>query len=325
MAHSRKRTLYQVTRLTAFLCISFAILSGEAGKEMNWVAENALCCMKHFEGQTSLVIRLKKSLLDQLPKELHHLFSTTKTNEQISFTFTYGKDFKAPIFKDKQEFFNQDKTENSHYFLHTPLFYKDNKAQNVTFKQLAALLHSKQVAWYTGAGISAGTVPTMNQLEESLGFIGKNSKEKLLSFISRALQKPQQICSTMDDFFYQCNHGKPTKAHEALANYLSKKEELLFTENLDLLHEQAGSSPTRIDNPNSFKKNYTLKKLQNIDCIICIGLSHDDRGFLGYYKTCNPTGKLLALCLEQPTYLSKTDYFMKDDAQKILPKLVKVD
>ena len=311
-------------RLFLLLYIPLFSQCSDPTKEMNWVSENALCCIKYFDGQTSFVIRLKKSVYDQLSKNQQDSLTPIKTNQQISFQFIYGKEYEAPTFTDMEEFFTQDKQENPHYFLHTPLTYIENNTQHITLKELTALLCTKRVAWYTGAGISAEVVPTMNILEESLGFKGTSRDERILSFISQALQNPQQICNTMNNFTHQCYNGEPTKAHRALANYLQKKEDILFTENLDHLHELTGSKPVRIGNPTSFKELYPEKKLQQIDYIICIGLSYDDRGYLGYYRACNPSGILVAICLEKPKYLGPTDYYLQEDAQEVLPKLLEM-
>jgi len=52
-------------------------------------------------------------------------------------------------------------------------------------------------------------------------------------------------------------------------------------------------------------------------------LSHDDRGFLGWYKKYNPEGTIIALDLGKPSYLSEKDFILKGDIQEVIPALEK--
>ena len=97
-------------------------------------------------------------------------------------------------------------------------------------------------------------------------------------------------------------------------------ESIIFTENLDTLHEKTGVAVQRID-VDRVEKDFPPQILKTIDVIVCIGLSFDDRGFLGYYKKHNPSGIIIALCLEQPSYLGATDYYSEGDAQQMVPIL----
>jgi NAD-dependent SIR2 family protein deacetylase len=57
--------------------------------------------------------------------------------------------------------------------------------------------------------------------------------------------------------------------------------------------------------------------------VITVGLSYDDRGFLGWYKENNPNGKIVAVNLSQPSYLGNEDFILKEDCQKAIPELEK--
>ena len=63
------------------------------------------------------------------------------------------------------------------------------------------------------------------------------------------------------------------------------------------------------------------KDLEEVEAIVCIGLSKDDCGFLAWYKANNPDGLLVAIDLEKLNYLAKEDYFVQGDLQKIVPQL----
>lgn len=210
------------------------------------------------------------------------------------------------------------------YHVHTPLIQHNKKFKNISTDNLRKLMHNKSIAWYTGAGISATVVPTMASLEKSLGMISLIKDENSSDFISNILINPEHTALIMRSFYEQCLYGKPTVAHKAITSYIQcNKNCMLFTENLDILHEHAEINPIRINDPISFKNNVSEQTLKNIDIFICVGLSHDDRGLLGYYKHHNPAGIIIAQCLDQPKYLGETDYFLQGDAQEIIPALIK--
>lgn len=98
------------------------------------------------------------------------------------------------------------------------------------------------------------------------------------------------------------------------------KKTQIITENLDYLHEYTGIMPYRIHGDH-LRKQIHPSNLREIDYILCIGLSFDDRGFLGWYKAHHPNGKIIAIDLMQPSYLGNEDYLIQRDLQKIIPKI----
>lgn len=69
------------------------------------------------------------------------------------------------------------------------------------------------------------------------------------------------------------------------------------------------------------KNNVTPEDLKKIYAIITIGLAHDESGFLHWYKQYNPTGIIIAMNIEQPDYVSESDYMCTGDIQKTIPHL----
>jgi hypothetical protein len=59
-----------------------------------------------------------------------------------------------------------------------------------------------------------------------------------------------------------------------------------------------------------------------VNVIVCVGLSHDDRGFLAYFKKHNPEGVIIAIDKGNPDYLSNNDYIVREDLQIVLPIMV---
>lgn len=199
----------------------------------------------------------------------------------------------------------------------SPLVNHDDKPCELDISELANLLNTKQVAIYTGAGISAGIVPTMTQLEEEIGLIGDN-KTNFLCFVKHCLTNPQESLSVLSNFFNACLNGKPTDAHYAVKKISELKGWAVLTENIDLLHQSTGILPLGRACLNTSHDPEILKK---IDLILTIGLATDESGFLNQYKKFNPNAIVASINLNSSNYLSNKDYLIKGDAQKILPIL----
>jgi NAD-dependent SIR2 family protein deacetylase len=101
-----------------------------------------------------------------------------------------------------------------------------------------------------------------------------------------------------------------------------QKDTQIMTENFDFLQEQAGVKPSRVSGER-LKSDIDPEWLKEIDGIICIGLSYDDRGLLGWYKKINPAGKIISLDFNQPSYLGVDDYLVQGDLQTTLPEVEK--
>jgi hypothetical protein len=84
------------------------------------------------------------------------------------------------------------------------------------------------------------------------------------------------------------------------------------TENLDCLHEYSGILPYRINAEEL--REIASSQLHNIDYVVCVGLSYDDKGFLGWYKKNNPKGKIIAIDLGHPSYLGDEDFIILETA-----------
>ena len=90
-----------------------------------------------------------------------------------------------------------------------------------------------------------------------------------------------------------------------------------MTENFDFLHQRTGVLPYCI-NAGSLLKNVSPQDLQKISVVVCVGLSHDDRGFLGWYKRHNPQGTIIAFDIGMPGYLDAHDFIVQGDAQETI-------
>ena len=182
--------------------------------------------------------------------------------------------------------------------------------------ELTAVVRDKKVLFYSGAGLSlASNVPAMNELNELLGL---EVSERFLFSLEGALDNPREFASKIRKFHEASLFSTPTKAHFALKDLSVFKNIRIVTENLDALHETSGIYPYRVD-PDHLRNEVGGQALAQFDYIICVGLSYDDRGFLGWYKQHNPQGKIIAIDLNQPSYLGDEDFLVRGDIQEILP------
>lgn len=135
----------------------------------------------------------------------------------------------------------------------------------------------------------------------------------ILTNSNTALEKFSQFCNI-------AFHWEPTPAHVALAKIATKKWTTICTENFDRLQERTWIKAYHISWDDMLQR-YNPEYFKEIDAIICIWLSHDDRGLLWWYKQHNPQGKIIAFDLQQPEYLGDEDYLLQWDVQKILPEI----
>lgn len=202
----------------------------------------------------------------------------------------------------------------------------NGKPCSITSEACATLIRGAQVLLYTGAGISAGAVPTMNQILERLDLIPQNLNQRQVH-IHSTLNNPEKYHKAMDDFYQACNFGQPTAAHWSLAHLSEKFSWPLLTENLDQLHQITGIEVRNRTSTDSWYKQFFIEPQSNtllcFDFIIAIGLSNDESGLLEWYKKQCPSVRIVAINLEQPPYLDDNDLFVKGDAQVVLPEIEK--
>jgi len=192
--------------------------------------------------------------------------------------------------------------------------------QEMDTPQLAELLKSKRVLFYTGAGISMGG--GVHGMDDLLKNFQIDLAQKADGFLKTSVSDPEAIKKDLQNFIDAMHKSPATPAHKSLARLAQKLKCKLFTENNDTLQEKTGVRAEHISGP-WLRENIQKEWLKEIDAVITIGLSADDRGFLGWYKENNPTGKIIAVNLSQPSYVGDEDFLLKGDLQKIIPELEK--
>lgn len=223
--------------------------------------------------------------------------------------FSYGQ---KSSYSDKKLHCCSEKADSKAYYLKTPRHC--SKASPTKIAKEDIFLEPKRFIFYTGAGLSrAAGIPIMRELEDCLGLRTQDWLTNIQVF-------PDELLDKIHDFWRACFLTNPTIAHLELKTICQAFDTPLFTENLDALHEKSGWLPHRIDAP-SFSKAWEGDFFQSIDLVICLGLSQDDKGFLAWYKTQNPKGKILAVNFSMPTYLGSEDLWCQEDVQLLLPYL----
>jgi Sir2 family len=203
-------------------------------------------------------------------------------------------------------------TTGPRYHYETPLKFENQNPTQLGKQELIELIKNKKCIFYTGAGISMqGNVAGMAELMQNLKL--ENGTQE---FLKAAWKCPKELCTAFENFCKSAIHTPPTPAHFALKKLAEEKSAAIITENVDLLQQRTGIEPI-------FAYSNALALLpaenwQELEAIICIGLSYDDRGLLARYKKHNPHGILVAVDLKTPTYISDKDYVCLGDLQEIL-------
>ncbi len=271
---------------------------------------------EYIQGVTVLRLQVVGKLLPYLTSREQQKFVHTAIDGQDVWTYSYSQHaitelaIKLP-----------SPVETSMGMMHEPLVTSGKRVRKMSIVELAKTINTKKIVFYTGAGISAGVVPTMNELLAQLSFDQDlSSPEIRMSLVKKILMDPESFLIPMDRFFRACLYGTSTKAHAAITSILQCKQDGLLTENFDFLHERSGIDPLKCAQED-WLRNIASEDLKQIEVIIAVGLAHDERGFLKWYKTENPHGIIVAINREQPTYLGQEDYLMLGDAQEILPNV----
>lgn len=257
-----------------------------------------------------LMVTCDRFSLIELSEENQKLFK--KINEM----FVYSN------FEDVFEYINS--SDNSEVVSDIDRLVCNGNPKKISVKELSKIIKTKKVIFYTGAGISAGSVPTMDELMKDLGISENLKKESnLQKYIADIIKYPKPYIEVLRNFFGKCKNAAPSKAHIIISEIVSKQNQLLVTENLDQLHQKTGLMPVVLAGCDVYSKDENIKSaLIKADFVIAIGLNSDESGFLKFYKKLNPEGKIISINLKNTDYLSDNDLIIVGDVQNLFDKLV---
>ncbi|MBA3237500.1 MAG: hypothetical protein H0T62_04005 [Parachlamydiaceae bacterium] len=242
--------------------------------------------------------------------------SANNEKKQYIFSYEWKKD-ELPIINLPRKPENDRGSNTAAYLVDKRRIFEHSAPQVMSEDELISIISNKKILFYTGAGLSvASDVPSMTQLYDLLGL--KVGDEFGFS-LQNALRDPSKFSKKIITFHDACFFSPPTEAHWALAKLAIFKNTKIVTENLDCLHEYSGILPYRINAEEI--RGIGGSQLSNIDYVICIGMSYDDRGFLGWYKNNNPSGKIISIDLGNPSYLGDDDFIIQADLQDLIPSL----
>lgn len=222
---------------------------------------------------------------------------------------------------------------SSDYYFHAAQFYRNNqeaKSSNPEIIQAALNDPQKRVAIYTGAGISisAGIKGSEAYLKSLIGDNATRSitNTDMETLIRRLESNPKSVLQAIEDFNRSLYFTPPSPAHIAIAKLSHRPETIVFTENLDSLHQRSGISPIVMKPAQEMLSELDIEELKKIDVLITTGLSHDDRGFIAYLRELNPQLQIIANAHpgEVPDFINPNnalDIFVPGDAQEIFPEL----
>ncbi len=193
---------------------------------------------------------------------------------------------------------------------------------------------NKSITIYTGAGISVAA-----GIDDIAGYnsriTGNRERAKTAADFGKAAtrlkDKPGEVLNLVKEFYESFYFTNPTLAHEAIADLATtiNKPLPVFTENHDLLHQKTGINTIIMKPADQMKQYLNEDMIRKLDCIVCTGLSHDDRGFIAYLRNINPNIKIIgnALAGQKPNFLiegEQKDIYLPGNAHEIFPELLKL-
>jgi NAD-dependent SIR2 family protein deacetylase len=256
------------------------------------------------DGAVEVVIDIDFELYKSLPLKVQALFS--KTPAGYSYRHMKAQPNKSIVCDDQEPCPDDQK------------LVGEGMPTPISTTELAQIIKNQKVIFYTGAGISAGCVPVMANLEKELGLTDLEKTRNYRDFLVRFFEQIEHHIKTMEAFFCTCEYAGPSVAHKALAQIAMQYKHPLFTENIDQLHQKTGLTPVVMPGR---QKESLAKIVKAADYIVTIGLSTDDGGFLKYCKEVNPSICIVSINLEKVCYLSGSDFTLIGDIQEIVPQL----
>lgn len=269
------------------------------------------------DNKVDLVIKCHTAFVRSLPQKYQKLFKFDgKTYVYSTSADRRGRDQSLTGVVSSEEDSQEEEVVLS------KLICKGNPKE-ISEKELAEIIKNKRVIFYTGAGISAGYIPTMNQLMNDLKMVKKF--EELEEYIVDLIANSENYVKILQNFFDKCENALPSDAHNILALFIQKRGQLLITENLDQLHQKTGLTPIVLASHDNYSRGKFSEKIKDeilkSDAVITIGLNSDESGFLKYYKKLNPEGKIISINLQNTDYLSDDDLILIGDIQQVFQKL----
>jgi hypothetical protein len=171
------------------------------------------------------------------------------------------------------------------------------------------MIRHNSFMFYTGAGISAGVIPTTDELLRDLG-----NQDNLITNVTNY---PEKYTDIADKFFQRCAKAEPTQAHKVLHEIIDNTGDLLITENFDLLHQKAGDTPLTNSDFSILCNKFAVTRM-----LITIGLDSDESDLLSLYEQLNPYGLIVAINIQKFLKYPPYSYLIHQDIQIAIQEML---
>lgn len=160
--------------------------------EMNWRFSDKKSELGFNRKNGKTVMRIRYE--EKFPQELElykRLFFFSRPEGKKIWTYVYGNNVRNPLPPSSKA---PPSLEEAMGVVHSPRILENKTPKIIILPDIIKLIHDKHCIFYTGAGISAGVVPTMPQLMESLQLSEGNGKN-FMGTLQDALKNPPSFIS----------------------------------------------------------------------------------------------------------------------------------
>jgi hypothetical protein len=202
-----------------FLFLLFLIFPTENTNAMTWGIENKahekFNILFTSDDDVDIIISCDKKSRQSLEEKFRKFFK--KVGNEFYYS-RLGRDYpKAGDHNENASYFPEDRK----------LVYKETP-MSISIAKLAEIIKTQKVIFYTGAGISARAVPTMDELMKDLG-LSQNLKEgrNLQNYVGEIIRNPSHYVEILQKFYGRCENAAPTVAHEELAKIVQRHAHII--------------------------------------------------------------------------------------------------
>ncbi|MDR2107331.1 MAG: hypothetical protein LBO73_02330 [Holosporaceae bacterium] len=170
---------FRARRHYGFFLLPFLILSVESLDAMRWGIKNESCEKFNvsFPGNDDVVISCDEKSWASLEEKSKEFF---KRNGDMLYYSKSDRDLREFDGRGEESYFPEDQK-----------LVCNGTPKDMSVAELAEIIKTQKVIFYTGAGISAGAVPTMNELMNDLGMFKNLKKGRgLQNYIAAIVSNP---------------------------------------------------------------------------------------------------------------------------------------